>query len=39
MIAWCPAFADFTKHETQQAIIVITFTTYSPYILKDFVEI
>ena len=31
--------ADFIKHETQQAIIVIILIIYSPYILKDLVEL
>ena len=31
--------ADFIMPETQQAIIVIILITYSPYILKDLVEL
>ena len=39
---WCPAFrhsvtmADFIMPETQQPIILIT---YTPYLLKDLVEL
>ena len=37
MIAWCPAFSNLgIEPETQQPIILIT---YSPYLLKDLVEL
>ena len=43
MIAlWCPAFSimvDFIMPETQQPIIVIILIIYSPYLLKDLVEL
>ena len=36
----CPAFlADFIMPETQQPIIVIFLIIYSPYLLKDLVEL
>ena len=36
---WCPALADFIMPETQQSIIVIILIIYSPYLLKDLVEL
>ena len=39
---WCPAFSyhgEFIMPETQQPIIVIILIIYSPYLLKDLVEL
>ena len=39
---WCPAsviMADFIMPETQQPTIVIILIIYSPYLLKDLVEL